>query len=111
MLLWTQKITLFRKTENGYEPHRIDGCRMSEKVEYQAIDGGFVRTKTYTCRIPADAGVVPQTEDIIAKGWDVDPPTIGKDGRYVEMYRAFLVAAVADNTLTDVLPHYKAVSA
>ena len=111
MLLWTQKITLFRKTENGYEPHRIDGCRMSEKVEYQNIDGGFVGVKHYACRIPIGLGIIPQTEDIIAKGWDADPPTIGKEGRYVEMHRAFLVAAVNDNTSAVTIPHYKAVSA
>lgn len=110
MLLWTQKITVFRNTEDGYEPHRLDDCRLTAKVEYQPIDGGFIRTKSYTCRIPAKAGIAPQVKDIIAKGWDAPTPIRNKEGSYLERYPAFLVAAVTDNTVSATLPHYKAVN-
>lgn len=110
MYLWKQTVTVYRKADGDYVRTVLHGCSAAEKVQASETGGVYIREKVYTCRIPTLLGFLPEVNDIICIGNERDMPIPGKEGRFVESRRAFIVREVKYNTLAGVLPHYRASS-
>lgn len=118
----SETVTLYARTEQRDAEGRthtlwrravLTGCSWREKTEHTLSEGALVRTQTTVCRIPADQ-MKPAPGDLLILGAaDADALNAVEIARLRETLQraglpAFRVQTVADNSRSNVLPHYAA---